>query len=855
MIGTNGETSAVRAEETKPTRNKLVLAILCVLVVAAIIVTLLLVLPNLTKSGRQISLIELMGTAQVERADRTLDGVTNMSLQSGDVLSVGENSHARVKLDEDKYLYLGASSRVHFTAEGTAESSQTTVYVEKGSVMTEVKHKLSETSTFHVVTANTVMAIRGTKTLTEVIEDMVTGHVQTCNAVLEGQVKIKAVKVKADGTVVSVERDLGAGEGNAFKSSKEELVSREEMQAIAETGASVSGIKVEIVSEEEAGVEFDVATFDATFLESVKSILIADAEAAAGEELADEELDAINAQVDEAMKSLDVIREESQKAIDAATEKENPPTPEPTPEVAPTPNPNDSIARVDYEVSPSLPDDDEGALTVVDGDTNLIDIDDNDDDDYKVDVCQGFGHYLVHHDAKAPTCESYGWEAYDTCMRCSYTTFKRIRALGHDLVHHDAQEPTCEHVGWGAFDTCTRCDYTTYEEIPALGHDIVHHDAQEPTCESVGWGAFDTCTRCDYTTYEEIPALGHDIVHHDAQAPTCESVGWHAYDTCTRCDYTTYEEIPALGHDIVHHDAQAPTCESVGWGAFDTCTRCDYTTYEEIPALGHDIVHHAAQEPTCDSVGWGAFDTCTRCDYTTYEEIPALGHDIVHHAAQEPTCESVGWHAYDSCTRCDYTIYEEIPALGHDFGEWRVAENPYPIYEEEFLVTWHTGTKVRECSRCHKTEEAPLLVTPILMGEPFGVITSLPIDFFSDFDRNPPADDLTLEEFGTECFWVSSPTAPDDPSNREDIGAATVEWEDGSQLVTSLQEGDVLRMVITIPEDKKDVYEDTVISIVITGVHEHVFEDYTDEETGETIYYYCIYCDITLPPEEFMFNS
>ena len=37
----------------------------------------------------------------------------------------------------------------------------------------------------------------------------------------------------------------------------------------------------------------------------------------------------------------------------------------------------------------------------------------------------------------------------------------------HALVHHEAQAPTCTAVGWEAYDTCSRCTYTTYREIPA----------------------------------------------------------------------------------------------------------------------------------------------------------------------------------------------------------------------------------------------------------------------------------------------------------------------------------------------------------------------------------------------------
>ena len=239
----------------------------------------------------------------------------------------------------------------------------------------------------------------------------------------------------------------------------------------------------------------------------------------------------------------------------------------------------------------------------------------------------------------------------------------------HDLVNHDAQDPTCTEVGWNAYDTCSRCDYTTYVEKKAPGHDLVHHDAKAASCTEVGWDAYDTCSRCDYTTYVEKKALGHDLVHHDAKVATCTEVGWDAYDTCSRCDYTTYVEKKALSHDLVHHDAKAASCTEVGWDAYDTCSRCDYTTYVEKKALGHDLVHHDAKAATCTEVGWDAYDTCSRCDYTTYVEKKALDHDLVHHDAKAATCTEVGWDAYDTCSRCDYTTYVEKKALGHTEGE------------------------------------------------------------------------------------------------------------------------------------------------------------------------------------------
>ena len=298
-------------------------------------------------------------------------------------------------------------------------------------------------------------------------------------------------------------------------------------------------------------------------------------------------------------------------------------------------------------------------------------------------------HDLKQHAAKAPTCTEKGWDAYETCSRCDYTTYAEQPALNHDLVQHEAQAPTCTEIGWDAYKTCSRCDYTTYAELPALNHDLVNHDAQAPTCTEIGWDAYETCSRCDYTTYTELPALNHALVQHEAKAPTCTGIGWDAYKTCSRCDYTTYAEQPALNHDLVNHDAKAPTCTEIGWDAYKTCSRCDYTTYAELPALNHALVQHEAKAPTCTEIGWNAYETCSRCDYTTYAEQPALNHDLVQHEAKAPTCTEIGWDAYKTCSRCDYTTYAELPALNHDYQAVTVA----PTCETD-------GYTVFTCSRC-----------------------------------------------------------------------------------------------------------------------------------------------------------
>ena len=337
-------------------------------------------------------------------------------------------------------------------------------------------------------------------------------------------------------------------------------------------------------------------------------------------------------------------------------------------------------------------------------------------------------HALEQHEAKAPTCTEIGWDAYDTCSRCDYTTYAELPALNHDLKQHAAKAATCTEKGWDAYEACSRCNYTTYAEQPALKHALEQHAAKAPTCTEKGWNAYETCSRCDYTTYVDRPAQ-HDLEQHAAKAPTCTEIGWNAYETCKNCDYTTYAELPALKHYLVYYKAKDPTCTEPGCDAYETCSRCDHTTYVErpalkhdlrqrvikaptctqmgwayetcsrcdysatplLPVLNHDLKQHAAKAPTCTEKGWDTYDTCSRCDYTTYAELPALNHALVQHAAKAPTCTEKGWDAYETCSRCDYTTYAEQPALNHALVQ---HEAQAPTCTEKGWDAYET------CSRC-----------------------------------------------------------------------------------------------------------------------------------------------------------
>lgn len=101
-----------------------------------------------------------------------------------------------------------------------------------------------------------------------------------------------------------------------------------------------------------------------------------------------------------------------------------------------------------------------------------------------------------------------------------------INSENHALVHHEAKAPTCTEVGWEAYDTCSRCDYsTTKVEIPMAPHTyggtwVKGQDGHWKVCEvcqgrsevephtwkDATTSAPKTCTVCGATTGTKLSA-------------------------------------------------------------------------------------------------------------------------------------------------------------------------------------------------------------------------------------------------------------------------------------------------------------------------------------------------------------
>ena len=274
----------------------------------------------------------------------------------------------------------------------------------------------------------------------------------------------------------------------------------------------------------------------------------------------------------------------------------------------------------------------------------------------------------------SPTCIKVGSEQRD-CGVCTYYEIQEKVALGHVLINHNYKAPTCIEIGYDAYEECSRCDYSTYVEVPATGHSY-ESVITLPTCTLDGYTRY-TCHCGDTYIANKILALGHTEVIDAAVSATCTTTGLTEGKHCSVCDdvLVIQSETPKLEHTIGDPKVEnliESTCTKVGnYDEVVYCSGCNKEISRETKVIEkeeHSEVKHEGKAATCLIDGYKTYVTCSNCDYTTFEKIEATGHKY-EKIIVNPTCTKNGFIC-DTCKDCgDSYVTDYLSALGHNYIE------------------------------------------------------------------------------------------------------------------------------------------------------------------------------------------
>lgn len=152
-------------------------------------------------------------------------------------------------------------------------------------------------------------------------------------------------------------------------------------------------------------------------------------------------------------------------------------------------------------------------------------------------------------------------EAKYTCFVCGDVyDDDYVEKLGHDIVYHSAKEADCVSSGWNAYESCDRCDYSTFKEIPAKGHSIVVSGAINATCTTEGKTEGKYCEICGLVITEQkvINATGHNYIEKIVE-PSC-IVDGSISNVCINCGDTNMTIILSSGHEDANKDGRCDSC-------------------------------------------------------------------------------------------------------------------------------------------------------------------------------------------------------------------------------------------------------------------------------------------------------
>ena len=257
----------------------------------------------------------------------------------------------------------------------------------------------------------------------------------------------------------------------------------------------------------------------------------------------------------------------------------------------------------------------------------------------------------------ASTCTKEGLKEHYECSVChKYFDVEKneindltIEKKSHEIIHHAKKEATCEDDGYEAYDTCKNCDYTTYNVIKAKGHDFDTSWSYDKA------NHYYKCNSCDTKKNEE----NHNFIWIVDKEATEDETGLK-HEECSVCHYKRNENTMidklAHTHNMEHILKVDKTCTSDGNIEYYHCSKCNKNYLDVngnnevedviIKALGHNYTGILVSENGITKVTY----QCNNCidNYVEeYKVIDSNDYNINYDDCAYPTIEIIK-HNYET---------------------------------------------------------------------------------------------------------------------------------------------------------------------------------------------------------------
>ena len=348
-------------------------------------------------------------------------------------------------------------------------------------------------------------------------------------------------------------------------------------------------------------------------------------------------------------------------------------------------------------------------------------------------------HEFEFIEEKDATCTDIGGKVYK--CECGVIQMSDVvEALGHDIVDHDGKDATCTEKGYQPYETCERCDYTSYVELPFTNHVYDKITVVEPTATSEGYTKH-ICECGDYyidsyvDPLEKAPELSYVLASDGSGYIVTGQFESRKKDLVIP---DTYNDLPVIGiysyafqYDTVLETVSIPDSVTyIDEYAFYSCSnlRAVYVgenskiTYIAKKAFSYDSALIEISLPSeLVSIGHEAFGYCSSL---TEISIPATVVDIGENAfaycdklvrfeiADGSKLEVIGKYAFTHCmSLLDISLPDSLTSLGK--GAFNYCEDLKSVRVGRGVDRIETGV----FNECHSLNEVIIPKSVVYIDE------------------------------------------------------------------------------------------------------------------------------------------